>query len=135
MCEGLYDFGGNFILYTRTQLAFINFHRQSICTVIAILSIIACELIIKWNGIVGVNSLGKASQLIPFMIGLGQFVYAYQQRAMAPEQINQKSGERFHAESIAVSPVADQEKKNIRAAEAINLYGHGAVAPIMLHNL
>lgn len=32
------------------------------------------ELTIKWNKIEGVHSLGSASQLIPFIIALGQFV-------------------------------------------------------------
>lgn len=38
------------------------------------LSVVPTELVIHWNNIQGVNQLDTVSQLLPFILGLGQFI-------------------------------------------------------------
>lgn len=40
--------------------------------------VLSIELMIKWNGITGVNSLTTVGQLIPFLIGFSGFISVYQ---------------------------------------------------------
>ncbi len=55
----------------------LQYYRHMFCIaslLMTIWAILVIELTIRWNGIYGVNELPSTSQLIPFVIGLAQFL-------------------------------------------------------------
>ena len=45
--------------------------------IVILISIIAVELTIRWNHITGVDTLNSTSQILPFVLGVGLFFYAF----------------------------------------------------------
>jgi hypothetical protein len=75
---------------SRSLVLFISLLSLGLPCVIAV---VATEVTIRWNKIRGVDSLDSVSQLVPFVIGLGQLLYVLYRSVAKPQDDNEDEDE------------------------------------------